>query len=104
MNGPSLYRAVIPLQAVPAQTLTCQLMGQNTQINVYQKTTGLFVDVGLDNALIIAGVLAYDRNRIVRDVYRGFSGDIAFWDSQGTDDPYYTGIGIRWFLGYWSNP
>jgi hypothetical protein len=94
-------RQIVPLLAVPAQTLTTTLNGQYTQINVYQRRTGLFVDVGVTGALIIAGVIALDRNWIVRDAYLGFVGDLAFWDSQGLQDPDYTGLNSRYFLGYW---
>ena len=90
----------IPLQSVASQTLTTQLSGQTTQINVYQKGTGLFVDVYVDNSLIIGGVIAQNLNRIVRYAYLGFQGDLAFNDTQGSDDPVYTGLGSRWQLLY----
>ncbi|HEY1441401.1 MAG TPA: hypothetical protein VGF65_11295 [Mycobacterium sp.] len=94
-------RQIVPLQTVPAQVLNTTLNGQYCQINVYQRTTGLFVDVGLNGLLVVGGILALDRNWIIRDFYRGFLGDITFWDSQGTEDPDWTGIGQRFFLGYW---
>jgi|SRR5215472_5155838 len=93
-------RAIVPLLAVPAQVLTVTLNNQGTNINVYQRTTGLYVDVGINNQLIIAGVIAHDRNKIVRDDYLGFIGDLAFWDSQGTSDPQWPYLGTRYFLGY----
>ena len=92
---------IVPLQAVPAQTMVTMLNGQSVRLNVYQRTTGLFVDVGINDALVIAGVIALDRNWIVRDLYRGLIGDLAFWDSMGTEDPIYTGLQSRYFLGYW---
>lgn len=50
--------------------------------------------------LIIAGVICQDRNRIVRDLYLGFIGDLCFIDIQGTSDPIYTGLGDRYVLCY----
>ena len=91
---------VVPLVSVPSQTLTIQLANQPCTINVYQRTTGVFIDLFVNDAPIITSVICQDRNRIVRDAYLGFLGDLAFFDLQGKDDPYYTGLGTRWVLGY----
>lgn len=91
---------VIPLQAVPNQTLTVTLNNQVTQLNVYQTFEALFIDVLVENTLIIGGVIAENLNRIVRSLYLGFSGDILFYDNMGTDDPVYTGLGARFSLVY----
>jgi len=91
---------VVQLQSVPSQTIQIQLGGQNCAINVYQLSTGLFVDLYVAGVLIIGGVIGQDRNRIVRDLYLGFVGDLSFIDTQGTDDPSYTGLGARWQLCY----
>jgi hypothetical protein len=93
-------RAVVPLLTLPSQRLTVQLNGQSCDINVYQGIAGLYVDLGVNGSLVIGGVIAYDRNKIVRDPYLGFVGDIAFWDSQGTQDPDWTGLNQRYYLGY----
>lgn len=93
---------VIPLEAAPAQTFNVVLNSQNCTISVYQKTTGLYLDLSVNNTLVIAGVLCLDRNRIVRDAYLGFSGDLAFYDMQGTSDPTSSDIGTRYVLVYLS--
>lgn len=90
----------IPLQAVPAQILKTQLAGQPCTIKVYQKSTGLFLDLYVNDALLIGGVICQDANRIVRSEYKGFIGDLAFFDTQGSEDPYYVGLGARWVLCY----
>jgi hypothetical protein len=90
----------IPLQAVPNQALTVSLSGQACQLNVYQKTYGLFIDVYINNVLIIGGVICENLNRIVRDAYLGFLGDLVFLDTQGTDDPEYSGLADRYQLIY----
>lgn len=91
---------IIPITANPSQTLTTNLAGQLCQINIYQKFYGLFVDLYVNNTLVIGGVIAQNLNRIVRSTYLGFMGDLAFNDTQGTDDPNYTGLGTRWQLIY----
>ena len=91
---------IVPLQAIPNQTLTVTLNDQVTQLNVYQTYNGLFIDVYLENTLIIGGVICENQNRIIRSDYLGYSGDFAFIDQQGSDDPVYTGLGTRFFLTY----
>lgn len=91
---------IVPLVPVPAQTLTVQLANQPCTITVCQRTTGIFVDLSVNDAPIITSVIGQNRNRIVRDAYLGFLGDLAFFDLQGEEDPYYTGLGDRWVLGY----
>ncbi|WP_267550389.1 phage baseplate plug protein [Rhizobium rhizogenes] len=91
---------IVPLQAIPNQTITTTLASQVTQLNVYQTYNGLFIDVYLENTLIIGGVICENQNRIVRSAYLGYSGDFAFIDTQGTLDPDYSGLGTRYFLTY----
>jgi hypothetical protein len=95
---------VIPLNAVPAQSLVTQLSGQTVQLNVYQKFYGVFIDVLVSNTVIISGVLALNGVLIVRSQYLGFSGDFAFWDTYSPTtplNPYYTGLGSRYQLVYY---
>ena len=91
---------VVPLTSAPAQAFNVTLGGQACTIRMTQKTTGLFLDLSVNNALIVGGVLCLDRTRIVRNAYLGFSGDLFFADVQGTTDPYYTELGTRYLLFY----
>ncbi|OZI59948.1 phage baseplate plug family protein [Bordetella genomosp. 11] len=91
---------IIPLQAVPSQALSVVLGGQNCQINVYQKSTGLFLDLYVNNAPIITAALCLDRVRLVRTTYQGFIGDLAVADTLSTSDPSYEGLGTRFQLLY----
>lgn len=91
---------IIPLQPIPNQTVTVNLNGQNTQVDVYTTPFGLFMNVYVSNTLVVAGVICQNLNRIVRDLYLNFQGDLAFLDSQGDADPVYTGLGSRFSLGY----
>lgn len=91
---------VVPLDPVPSQTVTVALDGQDCSIRVYQKYSGLFLDLYVAGSLIIGGVICQDANRIVRDAYLGFDGDLAFFDNTGSGDPEYTGVGSRYLLVY----
>lgn len=90
----------IPLQPVPSQTLSVVLSGQNCQISVYQKSTGLYLDLKVDDAPIVTTVLCHDRVRLVRSAYLGFAGDLAFEDTLGQADPQYDSLGSRFVLSY----
>ena len=90
----------IPLSPVPAQTCTVTLGGQACRLDVFQKSTGLFVNLYLSDVPVVLGVIAQHANRLVREPYGLFVGDLAFFDLQGTDDPQYDGLGSRWVLGY----
>jgi len=91
---------IIPLRPIPSQIVSVNLAGQPTQIKVYQKMFGLFVDVSVSNQIIIGGVIGRNGVKIVRSVYLGFIGDLFFNDGQGTSDPTYTGLGSRFSLVY----
>lgn len=90
----------IPLQPKPYQKLAVQLSNQACQIEIYQENYGLFIDLYVNNKLIIGGVICQNLNRIVRSVYLGFQGDLTFMDTQGADDPIYTGLGSRFQFFY----
>ncbi len=91
---------IIPVQAVKSQTLQVILAGQKCSINLYQKYTGLYLDLYVNFQPVICGVICQNLNPIVRSVYLGFTGDLAFIDSQGADDPDYAGLGTRYYLAY----
>jgi hypothetical protein len=91
---------VVPLQAVPNQTMQCQLGGQACTLTVRQTQYAMFMDVDVAGEPMATGVICEDRNRIVRFGYLGFLGDFVFVDTQGIDDPIYTGLGDRWQLVY----
>jgi len=93
---------IIPLEAVPNQTVTVNLDGQVSQVNVYQTFFGLFLDLYVNDVLIVGGVICENLNRIVRSLYLGFSGDLAFIDGEGSSDPVYSDLGSRYSLAYLS--
>lgn len=91
---------IIPIQATPAQSLSVVLAGQNCQINLYQKSTGVYLDLYVSNSPIITATICLDSVLLVRETYLGFIGDLAMVDLQGNSDPVYTGFGTRYVLVY----
>ena len=90
----------IPLQAVPSQSVRVILDSQNCQLAVYQKTQGLFVDITVDSAPIVSAILARDGVPLACRGYVGIKGNLLFVDTQGADDPDYTGLAGRFALLY----
>lgn len=94
---------VVPMEALPSQTVQIQLNGQNCQLNVYTKFFGLYMDILVNDVLVIGGVVCRNLNRIVRSKYLGFTGDFAFVDTlDGNDDPIYQGLGTQFQLVYFT--
>lgn len=91
---------IIPLQAVPAQTLSVLLAAQNCQISVFQKGSRVYMTLSVNNTLILSTVICRNRVKIVRYAYLGFIGDLVFIDKQGDADPDYTGFNTRFKLVY----
>ena len=90
----------IPLQSIPSQITKVVLGNQNTQIFIYAKEQGVFVDISVDDVAVVNCVIARDMVPLVCREYVGFAGNLVFVDNQGADDPLYTGIGSRWSLVY----
>lgn len=90
----------IPLSSTPSQTIRTTLAQQDCTLNIYQKSTGLFVDLDLAGVRLVSGTVARDRAKLVRHGYLGFAGDLVFVDTQGFDDPKSSGLGGRWQLVY----
>jgi hypothetical protein len=91
---------VIPITAVPSQNFTILLGTQNCALNIYQLSTGLYCDIVADQNTIVTAMICLNLVGLVREAYLGFSGQLFFYDTEGTDDPYYTGLGSRFQLVY----
>jgi hypothetical protein len=91
---------IVPLTSVASQTVRISLGGQACKINVFEKSTGVYLDLYVNDSPIITGRLCMNNNKLVRDAYLGFVGDLVFVDSQGSQDPTSDGIGSRFALTY----
>lgn len=91
---------IIPIADSYAQIVSVTLAGQACTLNLYQKAIGFYCDLYVGGTLIIGGVRCLNRNRIVRNLYFGFAGDLVFTDTQGTRNPSSPGLGTRFQLVY----
>lgn len=93
---------VIPLQPVYAQTLTAVLGGQTCLITIRQRTTGMFMDLTVNGAVLFTTEIIRPMTLLVRQPSFNFIGDLVMVDTQGDDDPEWSGLGTRWILMYYS--
>jgi hypothetical protein len=95
---------IIPLQAVPNQTVNVVLNNQSCVINIYQKFWGMFLDLYVNGSLVIGGVICLTGHLCVISAYLGFVGDLMWADTQSglPTDPVFTGVGTRYQLQYLS--
>jgi len=86
---------LIPLAAVPNQIRSVVLNNQEFSLTIYQKSTGMFMDIASDlapNPLV--GVLCRNQCYCIMNAYFGFIGDFMWVDTWGANaDPVYTGLG-----------
>lgn len=91
----------IPLAAVPSQTLSVTLNGQNCQIELDTLSTGLYFSLTADGVVITRNTICRNVARLLLDrQYLGFVGDFMFRDLQGDTDPEFAGLGTRYVLVY----
>ncbi|AHK72194.1 MAG: hypothetical protein ABF932_13610 [Gluconobacter potus] len=90
----------IPLNATASQTLNVILNQQLVRLDVYQRSTGLYMDVWLNDTQIVAGAICQNLNPVVHADYLGLGGDFVFVDTQGSADPTYDGLGDRYVLTF----
>lgn len=92
---------IVPLQAVPSQTLSVQLGGQACQIALRQNGPNMYFDLIADGVPIVTGRICRNIQRLLLDEqYRGFQGDFLFQDLRGDTQPVYFSLGSRYFLYY----
>lgn len=113
---------IIPIQPVPSQVLNVTLNQQACQINLYAKdiyipislpgtipidppayipVTVFFLDLYLNDTLVIGGCLMRNGVGVVQNSYFGFIGEIAIEDTEGDTEPTVAGLGTRYLLTYW---
>lgn len=93
--------SIVPLDQISNQTFSITLGSQSCQIKIDSKGEwGVFASVWVDDTPIVQSALCINRVGIVRYAYTGFVGELYFVDTQGSDDPDYTGFSDRFLLVY----
>jgi hypothetical protein len=90
----------IPIQPIPSQVTSAVLANQNCQLSLYQKSTGFFFDLIVNDRAVVTTRIVKNGLPLVRHQYLGFIGDLMVLDMQGDNDPEYKGLGSRYVLFY----
>ena len=90
----------VTLQPVASQQVQTVLGGQQCQIAVYVKNQCMFLDMIVNGTQVIYAVQCKNLVSLIPTAYLGFVGWLMFIDTQGSEDPKYTGLGSRWQLLY----
>lgn len=90
----------ISLKPLKAQEVSVNLAGQSTTLRIVQRSTGMFIDIGVGNRWIAQGVLCLNCNKLVRYPHLKFQGELFFADTKGSLDPVYDELGTRFKLFY----
>ncbi|OUI83459.1 hypothetical protein HK22_08385 [Gluconobacter sp. DsW_056] len=88
------------LSATASQSLNIVLNQQLVRLDVYQRSTGLFMDVWQNSTRVVAGAICQNLNPVIHADYLGLGGDFVFVDTQGAEDPTYDGLGDRFVLTF----
>lgn len=92
---------IVPLSPVPSQTLSITLDGQACQIALRSNGGNLYFDLKVNDTSIVSSKICRNLQRLLLGLkYRGFSGDFIFNDTQGDEQPAYTGLNDRWIFYY----
>lgn len=81
---------VIPLQPIPNQSVSYPLNGIAYTIDINTLRDELYISVWQAGSYVL-------RNRALRS-YSPVGFGLQLADTDGTDDPVYTGLGTRWVL------
>ena len=90
----------IPIGAIPWQTFSVVLDGQNCMISIRQVAENLYCDLTVNDIEIFKGAICADRSAINQYPSRYFSGTLYFVDTKGHERPYYDELNSRWILCY----
>lgn len=91
---------IIPLDVISDQTFVIDLNGQDCQIHLYLRFRNMYMDFMKDDEILFQGKICLNDVDLITSKTWGFDGQVKFIDTQGSEDPYYTGFGERWFLVY----
>jgi hypothetical protein len=69
---------------------------------VYEKTTGTYLDLYINELPIATTVLCLDRTPIPIEPYKNFIGSLMFVDVQGSNNPTADDFGTRYLLQWLS--
>lgn len=93
----------IPLLPAAAQSMSCPIAGLQCHIWLRQLSTGLYMDLTANSTPLLRGILCQNGTDLIRNPASPLPGKLYFTDTQGHDDPVFSGLGSRFLLHYEDN-
>lgn len=94
----SIYQ--IPVTSTPSQSLNVIINGTVFRLDIYQRSTGLYMNVWVNGVVVVSGAICQNLNPVVHADYLSLGGDFVWVDMQGSQDPVYSGLGSRYVLTF----
>lgn len=92
--------SIIPIEQLPNQTFWVDLNNQSCKIHVYERYGYMYLDLAVDDNIILQGQICLNNVDLIQYTHLKFDGQLKFIDTQGSEDPYYTGFNERYALVY----
>ena len=92
--------SLIPIERLANQTFWIDLNEQDCEIHVYERYGVTYMDLKVNDKVIIQGQICLNNTDIIQYKHLEFDGNLRFIDTQGSNDPYYTGFNERYALVY----
>lgn len=90
----------IPVSTTASQTLNVIISGVIFRLDIYQRSTGLYMNVWVSGTQVVAGAICQNLNPVMHADYLDLGGDFVWVDTQGYDDPTYDELGSRYVLTF----
>lgn len=90
----------IPVSTTASQTFNVIISGTVFRLDIYQRSTGLYMNVWVSGTRVVAGAICQNLNPVMHADYLGLGGDFVWVDTQGYDDPTYDELGSRYILTF----
>ncbi len=83
---------IIPLSAIPAQTLNVVLSGRYCTVSVYWRQERLYLDLSADGVEVCRGAICQNRADVLQSRSPAFAGTLHFMDMEGDRPPHWQGL------------
>lgn len=93
---------IIPVQPIANQVFNVLLDGQYCTIGLYSRNGHLFMNLAVDDTNVFLNSLCVNMNSVAQFNTHLFKGMLMFIDTLGKSAPFYSGLGSRFLLFYYT--
>ncbi len=93
----------IPIRSIPGQMFLVVLNGQNCYFKILSRRGHLFCGLTIDETPVFDGMVCRDRLPLKQSRVQPLIGNVAFFDTEGEEDPRWKGLGTRFRFVYFTD-